>query len=168
MQEHYSVPASIIFSTGITPACAGTFLIKSKEQANWEDHPCVCRNISIIRNAVDLILGSPLRVQEHFYFCCYVFPSWGITPACAGTLMGKDSQGLLFRDHPCVCRNIIIFQNTTASLLGSPLRVQEHSYLAEGPGAYWGITPACAGTFKEYASSWIFIRDHPCVCRNIP
>ena len=106
-------------------------------------------------------------MQEHSNKIRMVGVIARITPACAGTLNSSNSAYHFSGDHPCVCRNILSFYAIAFADLGSPLRVQEHSFKRTNYNAIVGITPACAGTF--YSSRWKFSkrRDHPCVCRNI-
>ena len=93
--------------------------------------------------------------------------SIGITPACAGTLLKVTSIQKQKEDHPCVCRNIAVLALLHFLFLGSPLRVQKHWNIFELFGFYWGITPACAGTFTLFSLHFCLGGDHPCVCRNI-
>ena len=127
----------------------------------------MCRNIYKCICNLDRRRGSPLRVQEHCDELAVEMTMMGITPACAGTFAPFCCPLFFKWDHPCVCRNILHLDKGLHSLLGSPLRVQEH--LANKKRDITGsrITPACAGTF---VSSFFFvfsIEDHPCVCRNI-
>ena len=90
-----------------------------------------------------------------------------ITPACAGTLYFKRSINRLNKDHPCVCRNIVLSLRLLIICLGSPLRVQEHCGKGAKIEASIRITPACAGTLYRLNTFVKSFWDHPCVCRNI-
>ena len=87
MQEHFRLWRLRRLGSGITPACAGTFLY---------------RLVFVI-----ILRGSPLRVQEHWDFSIQVATGGRITPACAGTFWPVRCFHPARRDHPCVCRNII-------------------------------------------------------------
>ena len=69
---------------GITPACAGKRASSFHSMLTRWDHPRVCGEKQLGKNATDYTLGSPPRVRGkgHRYFLPpYVV---GITPACAG------------------------------------------------------------------------------------
>ena len=127
VQEHSATTAISSDVARITPACAGTFgkFIISRDE--FEDHPCVCRNILSVYPNRCRYRGSPLRVQEHFSTIRLTALSSGITPACAGTFKAVLYIKEYARDHPCVCRNIYLSRFQSHPIPGSPLRVQEHS-----------------------------------------
>ena len=107
VQEHfpsYAVPEDTL---GITPACAGTFWFTGLRVLFSWDHPCVCRNIFEPFECILCNLGSPLRVQEHFFIKFNSILCLWITPACAGTFFDATGKICPGRDHPCVCRNIL-------------------------------------------------------------
>ena len=85
VQEQQRAEERIERHTGITPACAGTTTIKSREELCIKDHPCVCRNN----------VGLWYELER----------ACGITPACAGTTSLFFFPFVSRRDHPCVCRN---------------------------------------------------------------
>ena len=109
VQEHFVGFFQYYSLLGITPACAGTFFLRSDVIINSGDHPCVCRNIQLLIVNYTLMLGSPLRVQEHFLTINTFDVKFRITPACAGTFYLQTTHFRFFRDHPCVCRNIMNF-----------------------------------------------------------
>ena len=75
-------PAPVV--GGITPACAGNSLSKSKGRIETEDHPRVCGEQLTRRNMTGSAMGSPPRVRGTVCIVC-LFPVFqGITPACAG------------------------------------------------------------------------------------
>ena len=76
--------------------------------------------------ATNYRLGSPLRVQEHYKDYVTFINIFGITPACAGTLLRSYIFSFKFKDHPCMCRNILFQELLLPEIQGSPLHVQEH------------------------------------------
>ena len=127
----------------------------------------MCRNITKLLIISAAHSGSPLRVQEHWWITASPIIMPRITPACAGTFRRSSLSMVYHWDHPCVCRNILGLFNSRLYLLGSPLRVQEHSLHFDGDPIVEGITPACAGTFLKQIRQHLHSQDHPCVCRNI-
>ena len=110
VQEHFMVNGKKYAKWGITPACAGTFILSLSLSLLSRDHPCVCRNIDARNIDQDLVIR--------------------ITPACAGTFFFGISTLPFLWDHPCVCRNIKKTIWEQQADIGSPLRVQEHFPLA--------------------------------------
>ena len=150
MQEHYIIDINNKRYRGITPACAGTFKDCKNRSVGCQDHPCVCRNIYPAAFSLLILSGSPLRVQEHCDVINIASAYSRITPACAGTFSINSNTYNRVQDHPCVCRNILYLAKKKLLLLGSPLRVQEHSHLRTKQEALKGITPACAGTLRFF------------------
>ena len=88
---------------GITPACAGKRASSFHSMLTRWDHPRVCGEKQLGKNATDYTLGSPPRVRgkaEVFSFKCHVI---GITPACAGKSCDRSGSAPRTGDHPRVC-----------------------------------------------------------------
>ena len=131
---------------GITPACAGTTLVLSGEARDCEDHPRVCgnhRSPSYISNGQ---LGSPPRVREPPLRPRVNDIDTRITPACAGTTLGRTEVRPTAQDHPRVCGNHGTDQTTVSFKPGSPPRVREPQSIQRRAAGRARITPACAGT----------------------
>ena len=69
----------------ITPACAGTRGVVALLFVCDRDHPRMCGDKRMVKDAEITVKGSPphVRGQEIFVSTDYVL--YGITPACAGT-----------------------------------------------------------------------------------
>ena len=63
-----------------------------------------------------------MQGKDFVYFCAKNADR--ITPACAGKSMSLCFCLVVFRDHPCVCREKLNIDLFYKLLLGSPLRVQ--------------------------------------------
>ena len=110
---------------GITPACAGKRATPSKNPHPGGDHPRVCGEKQLGKNATDYTLGSPPRVRGKVSVDEVNVFHGGITPACAG------KSGL------CPPRS--------HKQAGSPPRVRGKVRPALWPSCWAWITPACAG-----------------------
>ena len=89
---------------------------------------------------------------------------FGITPACAGSMIKKKLIILLRWDHPRVCGKYHVFKHRFKLTAGSPPRVREVSIKSPFFKYTCGITPACAGSIKEIFTLDEAIGDHPRVC----
>ena len=87
VQEHFKFNCEYSHFFRITPACAGTFIFYLFQSSLIEDHPCVCRNITMQPFICLSVQGSPLRVQEHSPWLLHTISKSRITPACAGTFL---------------------------------------------------------------------------------
>ena len=92
-----------------------------------------------------LLLGSPLRVQGKAELSYEVEEFLRITPACAGKRQTDTSISQLEEDHPCVCREKLIWILECRPRRGSPLRVQGKARFLMLFTTSSRITPACAG-----------------------
>ena len=88
---------------GITPACAGKRASSFHSMLTRWDHPRVCGEKQLGKNATDYTLGSPPRVRGKVSVDEVNVFHGGITPACAGKRECADLTAAAPRDHPRVC-----------------------------------------------------------------
>ena len=130
---------------GITPACAGKRASSFHSMLTRWDHPRVCGEKQLGKNATDYTLGSPPRVRgkaEVFSFKCHVI---GITPACAGKSCDRSGSAPRTGDHPRVCGEKLCKMYKSPEIQGSPPRVRGKVVAEAVHDQVDGITPACAG-----------------------
>ena len=125
VREPPSITESLILSSGITPACAGTTRRTLLRRPLREDHPRVCGNHSHSSCPEARLPGSPPRVREPLgeYFVSRLVTR--ITPACAGTTIYSPSHKTCPEDHPRVCGNHVAKILSRCDVRGSPPRVRE-------------------------------------------
>ena len=129
----------------ITPACAGKRASSFHSMLTRWDHPRVCGEKQLGKNATDYTLGSPPRVRgkaEVFSFKCHVI---GITPACAGKSCDRSGSAPRTGDHPRVCGEKLCKMYKSPEIQGSPPRVRGKVVAEAVHDQVDGITPACAG-----------------------
>ena len=177
---------------GITPACAGTTILRDRYDQLEGDHPRVCGNHDVSQFSMYDVLGSPPRVREPLSkripdcsrkgitpACAGTTASWEplmsfianlqlirITPACAGTTSVFLSPRISTWDHPRVCGNHLLIIVAIIAVMGSPPRVREPLEYERRADGRDGITPACAGTTSTCLRPSGNRRDHPRVCGN--
>ena len=154
----------LIFSAGITPACAGKRLDALLVFFRCQDHPRVCGEKKMWILIKGGTLGSPPRVRGKVP--SYRLPSaqTRITPACAGKRKEVLVGFVLLRDHPRVCGEKHFLLVHDSIVVGSPPRVRGKVTASETTLDFWRITPACAGK-SDFIG--IFVNqdeDHPRVC----
>src|SRR5690554_6437891 len=88
----------------------------------------------------------------------------GITPACAGTTIGRWLLQMNNWDHPRMCGDHIYPREIATRALGSPPHVRGPPMLNKPFVKSFGITPACAGTTVSISLSILENRDHPRMC----
>ena len=125
VREPLSGYVPMLSEIGITPACAGTTIVRAARARKPRDHPRVCGNHLEIHLAGDLCLGSPPRVREPLAVYLNYLIVFGITPACAGTTRGHSDHTQSGWDHPRVCGNHRAITNSRYPEPGSPPRVRE-------------------------------------------
>ncbi len=103
VREKVGIVVSLLYTSGITPACAGKSFIADEPNDIDEDHPRVCGKKKSFKSLLLGILGSPPRVREkvnpHHNVPCFI----GITPACAGKRINSLIKARQVWDHPRVC-----------------------------------------------------------------
>ena len=110
---------------GITPACAGSIRQKSKRINGYWDHPRVCGKYSSCASRFAAPPGSPPRVREVLCKSFSMSIVYGITPACAGSIVPSPIISTEPWDHPRVCGKYGNFYKRTTLCKGSPPRVRE-------------------------------------------
>ena len=134
----------------ITPACAGKTAKRPPPPARVGDHPRVCGKDS--RRMIFLMMseGSPPRVRERRLLRWTGHGGPGITPACAGKTLPRESRTLGRTDHPRVCGKDRVNAAISRNGLGSPPRVRERRPYTSRRFDSARITPACAGKTSGY------------------
>ena len=130
---------------GITPACAGKSLIRSRTGGLCRDHPRVCGEKGFRERVGRRCPGSPPRVRGKDSLLMLLSSLSRITPACAGKRSSFPVSRLLSRDHPRVCGEKSTSAIHRSGLTGSPPRVRGKGNYSAGTERIRGITPACAG-----------------------
>ena len=94
---------ALLFTSRITPACAGNSRAGCYMYRRCEDHPRVCGEQKSMSLQTCILLGSPPRVRgtDKGYPCCRMRRR--ITPACAGNSGIISFICNFFKDHPRVC-----------------------------------------------------------------
>ena len=136
---------SIVGYTGITPACAGKRASSFHSMLTRWDHPRVCGEKQLGKNATDYTLGSPPRVRGKVSVDEVNVFHGGITPACAGKRSSLFFTPLCCRDHPRVCGEKLTDYQLFWQKGGSPPRVRGKVEARVQHRDDPGITPACAG-----------------------
>ena len=149
---------------GITPACAGKRATPSKNPHPGGDHPRVCGEKQLGKNATDYTLGSPPRVRGKVSVDEVNVFHGGITPACAGKRSSLFFTPLCCRDHPRVCGEKLTDYQLFWQKGGSPPRVRGKVEARVQHRDDPGITPACAGKSNGEIGKINNVRDHPRVC----
>ena len=130
---------------GITPACAGKSVVRSRRRGISWDHPRVCGEKLEDNAAHRLPTGSPPRVRGKARLERVIKRLWRITPACAGKSKCSHRCRLKSKDHPRVCGEKKKLSTLESGLPGSPPRVRGKAIPLRGYSDSVRITPACAG-----------------------
>ena len=148
----------------ITPACAGKTLGGIHQSLTTRDHPRVCGKNSLKKATILGALGSPPRVREKPLVISLRRYTVGITPACAGKTLERESSRLSWEDHPRVCGKNYNYSRFQSRRPGSPPRVREKLITHLLNAVRLRITPACAGKTLPWSASGLLPGDHPRVC----
>ena len=134
------------YSTGITPACAGTTFTFFLCLHICRDHPRMCGDHIWIDSLTFQVQGSPPHVRGPHMQEDTEVHHYGITPACAGTTKRHSLTQELSRDHPRMCGDHFDECWKTNKRPGSPPHVRGPQKCLAIIYCVPGITPACAGT----------------------
>ena len=137
----------------ITPACAGNRSCSLSSSFLFGDHPRVCGEQKLYEISENYRAGSPPRVRGTGPHKPCAIVIVGITPACAGNRVKKQTFRFYEKDHPRVCGEQKPPSSEWKHSIGSPPRVRGTDgvgFRASGPE---GITPACAGNRMVYRIS---------------
>ena len=149
---------------GITPAYAGSITGRKNNRSYRQDHPRVCGKYSFQFQLTATISGSPPRMREVSKNSPLLVPRLRITPAYAGSILLTSRSNSSLWDHPRVCGKYFHGRGGTTIGQGSPPRMREvYFHHIEG---YQNnrITPAYAGSIKEFIFNEFEDKDHPRVC----
>ena len=137
---------------GITPAYAGKRVQKGGVRNGTQDHPRVCGE-KLLKGAYDDgVQGSPPRMRGKDAPGTFSQTAKGITPAYAGKSTPPRWRQCAHWDHPRICGEKGVTQQT--------------------PPSGGGITPAYAGKSSRQYMPHLRRGDHPRICgektKNIP
>ena len=151
-------------SFGITPAYAGKSGTGSDPAPGPKDHPRVCGE-KIAGAAKNLgSMGSPPRMRGKVTLLYALADKEGITPAYAGKRLDLFFCFRQAEDHPRVCGEKALRQQSPPAPKGSPPRMRGKVSDSFGPQIPSRITPAYAGKSHLAKLSTSGGRDHPRVC----
>ena len=110
-----------------------------------QDHPCVCGEKQLTFSVGNVIVGSPLRMRGKDRTKHPLPTPEGITPAYAGKREVRQYYSDMFQDHPCVCGEKELENQSNIIIIGSPLRMRgKVSHILTNKTTS-RITPAYAG-----------------------
>ena len=153
-----------IFSSRITPACAGKVGLPRFPAAPAQDHPRVCGESLPALHRQLYLLGSPPRVRGKSAMSDATCLLQWITPACAGKVNFCRFDAACKKDHPRVCGESCIILTPFTYIIGSPPRVRGKFIVYLVVCDITGITPACAGKVYMSPEERKTYEDHPRVC----
>ena len=149
MRGAHIYPLVRLFSTGITPAYAGSTTMLMMPPSRWWEHPPHTRGAH----------KMPSHDGSHK----------GITPAYAGSTTAQTRTQNVRWVHPRVCGEHFQFGRATSRWAGSPQRMQGALFRRYVSWVSRGITPAYAENTLPLSLSPISLPDHPRVCgENAP
>ena len=92
--------AKKLYSTGITPACAGSTIQRSEDSGEYRDHPRLRGEYLPVRSRSRPLQGSPPLARGVHHEDAEKRRIQGITPACAGSTLYDLFHSKPGRDHP--------------------------------------------------------------------
>ncbi len=152
----------------IIPACAGNGSWPAGGSLAAPDHPRVCGERFIARDASPISRGSSPRVRGTGFWPCRDSPEGRIIPACAGNGCHRRNGGCLAADHPRVCGERKAQRMSERSASGSSPRVRGTAVRLGLDGDRSRIIPACAGNGASRSRMVLGKTDHPRVCGERP
>ena len=108
------------FSDGITPAYAGKREIFMYEEEVVRDHPRLCGEKYLRRDAASMFMGSPPPMRGKVTWEYDASEMAGITPAYAGKSPADFLQCHARWDHPRLCGEKCTMVERKSLLVGSP------------------------------------------------
>ena len=106
-------------------------------------------------------LGSPPHARGKFTVLTATTAPAGITPACAGKMIGIRLQDVRKRDHPRMRGENSMGVLKSKYHRGSPPHARGKCHHFRRGSQPRGITPACAGKMSLQARRSPWSRDHP-------
>ena len=105
--------------------------------------------------------GSPPHARGAVPHTC-VWKIWvGITPACAGSSVGRDVRFQRRQDHPRMRGEQSGLMGSAKHRQGSPPHARGAAWIESPLHDRDGITPACAGSSPRQSLPYGCARDHP-------
>ena len=149
---------------GITPACAGkSRTLQAIFRFCW-DHPRMCGEKDYIIRLPNFQGGSPPHVRGKGVANKTTRRMPRITPACAGKSSLVFPSHTLVRDHPRMCGEKRLPDETEPCKRGSPPHVRGKVVSCDNAVLLFGITPACAGKSTSNQAAHCSKKDHPRMC----
>jgi len=105
--------------------------------------------------------GSPPPARGASMARCTRSTSWGITPACAGSIAVGAGLGCRCGDHPRLRGEHLAWACRRALCRGSPPPARGALWLSRKHNRISGITPACAGSIDRRHVQPLRAGDHP-------
>ena len=146
---------------GITPACAGSRPERAFARLAEVDHPRVRGEQRPGGQPLQGSAGSPPRARGAVAAPHPVQRHRRITPACAGSRIGRDRSECSDPDHPRVRGEQLWCWCVKVTPLGSPPRARGAGRRCVSPTPAPGITPACAGSRPDLWGFGGIVGDHP-------
>ena len=109
---------------GITPACAGSTVVRRGWCLPSRDHPRVRGEHLGGRAAIDALRGSPPRARGAHLLASVRRREHRITPACAGSTSMSRTHARPGADHPRVRGEHYVMPRTDNGGMGSPPRAR--------------------------------------------
>ena len=156
------------FSNGIIPAYAGNTRPGTVRCRCAGDHPRVCGEHVLLILLSPFVLGSSPRMRGTHQMQGEHLTTVGIIPAYAGNTLFPCGTVRSARDHPRVCGEHAVFDESAVDAEGSSPRMRGTLWPTPPTRAPTGIIPAYAGnTFRSIVRTGCW-RDHPRVCGEHP
>ena len=95
--------SQLCFHVGITPAYAGKSRQIPTHRSHCQDHPRLCGEKVLKRNAYGYRNGSPPPMRGKAGYCVAADQTIGITPAYAGKSELENNYDERAEDHPRLC-----------------------------------------------------------------
>ena len=151
-------------AAGITPAYAGKSTVGYEESIAYRDHPRLCGEKYQGCAGNGRMAGSPPPMRGKVKGGEAVTQICGITPAYAGKRGSCRSAFLRCTDHPRLCGEKLLFDQTGMHQFGSPPPMRGKVRGIQTSQALTGITPAYAGKSVLLLLLPFAVQDHPRLC----
>ena len=157
-------PITMMLTSGIIPAYAGSTQCRFWRRLRVRDHPRVCGEHNSITASRGITSGSSPRMRGALAAPIRISPCFGIIPAYAGSTRCHCQRYHQNRDHPRVCGEHFERGNSIWTSWGSSPRMRGARSFGVAPEGLDGIIPAYAGSTTNTTRESIPLRDHPRVC----
>ena len=139
---------------GITPACAGNSYFDKRFTLPVWDHPRLRGEQGTYAKSFYSVMGSPPLARGTVSGYNQNESVAGITPACAGNRLPRETKLKLYGDHPRLRGEQPRLWSRACRHRGSPPLARGTAlwvYMVAGEA---GITPACAGNSSIGSGYW--------------